>query len=79
MKNNNFQRKHVRGSSSLPTDISESQSENWARGHQPIWANPKKSQRENQGKKLTSHDHGIGSPSEDERWQDDGGESGEVV
>jgi hypothetical protein len=104
MQNNNFHKKHLRGSSSLqetekrpdesvtlpvlkrrnrskelPTDTSESVLDNWVRGLRSIRENQKDSLRGDQREELTAQEHDTGSQSDDERWQDDGGESGEVV
>ena len=109
MQNNNFHKKHLRGSSSLQetekrpdesvtlpvlkrrnrskelqTDKSESVSDNWVRGLRAIKQTSKDQDREDQRRELTAQESNPhqtkGGQSDDERpWQDDGGESAEVV
>ncbi len=88
MKNNNYQRKHLRGSS--PHQEMKQGFDNWVRGlrstplTRSIEQAPEDSltplcgieQRGNQRMKLTTQESVSRQQSDDEaRWQDDGGES----
>lgn len=83
MQNNNYRRKHLRGSS-LHQEMKQGL-DNWVRGLRSIERAPKDSltplsgveQRGNQRMELTAQESGRQRQSDDEaRWQDDGGESG---
>ncbi len=82
MQNNNYRRKHLRGSS--PHQEMKQGLDNWVRGLRSIKQAPEDSlttqlveQRGNQRMELTAQESGSRWQSDDEGlWQDDGGESG---
>ena len=63
----------------LPLDTSESVSDNWVKGLRSIREDPEDSLCGDQREDLTAQENKTESQSDDERWQDDGGESAEVV
>lgn len=80
MRNNNIHKKHLRGSSILQKEVpGKSVLETWVRGLRSIRENPKDSLRGGRREGLTAQENDTGSQSDNERWQDDGGESGEEL
>lgn len=78
MNSDNHQPKHRRGSS--PYEEMHQRLDDWARGLRSLRQPPKGSEQSDSRKKLTNQQSDAGCQSHDEApWQDDGGESGEVV
>lgn len=63
----------------LSIDTSESVSDNWVRGLRSIHDDETVSPRGDQRKNITAQQNDKENQSADERWLDDGGESGEAV